>query len=578
MNTPMTDPHDELRGLADKLCDGTAQDTDIQRIQELLTNNQDAQRYYLRYMDMHGRLSGQNPTNAPGGVKRMTLQQIILDFDDGGHERGFSTIPPEPQKALPGADPTLGAWRKVSMVCVGVAVLIMAIFLLKPHTPLHKPIAKLADHARSATVTALASNQKLFVGEELEIGEYRIAGGNATLRFTNGVTINILSDASIKIESPNRISLQSGTFLVDVPPSARQFETQTSSVRIANAGVKFGLTVQKDNPTSVHNFTGKVDVIALNWRPIHYWNFNQVTSDPHVKDLAGDAHGTKTANAKPVKGLVGRRALDFDNTPNAKVQVGSGGAKTLGTGSFAVRQSVSIEVVFTSRWTGNGASTGDELDYDQIFRKQDQGMRIILLSFQNDNHIHTRLPRFEDKGPTLAFGLKKQVPGADYHELEIRLDGKDGRPSLKDITDGNLHHVVATYDSRTGIKAIYLDGKLQAKHAYPPGTQMMVGGPGNVTIGNTPIAPAGAEPFNGILDEVAFYDVAITPSEVATHYKNIMDNRDYFGFDPDIETPLKDRQRTYHLNSGDAYDFDDRSGYLIGEVKFNPKRFNVGDR
>lgn len=38
----------------------------------------------------------------------------------------------------------------------------------------------------------------------------------------------------------------------------------------------------------------------------------------------------------------------------------------------------------------------------------------------------------------------------------------------------------------------------------------------------------GREPFNGVIDEVAFYDFALDATTIATHFANVQAGTDYF--------------------------------------------------
>ncbi|HIG31548.1 MAG TPA: LamG domain-containing protein [Verrucomicrobiales bacterium] len=142
----------------------------------------------------------------------------------------------------------------------------------------------------------------------------------------------------------------------------------------------------------------------------------------------------------------------------------------------------------------------------------------------------TAVPKV-DVGPTLAFGL--YLVGEDYHELELPLDGQDGRPSLSELTDGEIHHFVATYDTDSGKKRLFIDGVLATEYGYPTGTRILSGGSGRATIGNSPIG--GGEPFTGIIDEVAFYDIALPEFTVRLHFESIDSGNNYFGMKPGIQ-------------------------------------------
>ncbi len=230
-----------------------------------------------------------------------------------------------------------------------------------------------------------------------------------------------------------------------------------------------------------------------------------------VLDSADGNHGETGSHATQAEGIVGSGAVSFDNTAEAFVDVGSG------TGNnFAVSSGLSIEAIITPGWSGG------LLEYDTIFRKED-GQNRMLLALQHDDQAGTRdVPLSPALQRVLAFGINV---GGTYSELDMPLDGAGGRPTLAELKDGNPHHVVATYDVASGIKAIYLDGAECFSVQMTAGSPITSGGSAPAHIGN---AATGADPFTGVVDEVAFWSRALPAEEVARHFANVQDGKDYF--------------------------------------------------
>lgn len=195
------------------------------------------------------------------------------------------------------------------------------------------------------------------------------------------------------------------------------------------------------------------------------------------------------------------------------------------------------------------------MDYDEIFRKEDGNHR-MLLSFQNDGVSNKFAVPAVSPGPCLSFGLHLEQQG--YSELDMPLDGNAGRPSLPEMTDGRPHHIVATYDSFTGRKAIYIDGRLRFSHDFPVGTIILNGGPAPAEIGNF----RNLEPFTGTIDEVAFYDFALSHDEISTHNQRAMRGEPYFEPQSGLLEPARWRAITL-VSAGTTQFFDLPAGQAI---------------
>ena len=262
---------------------------------------------------------------------------------------------------------------------------------------------------------------------------------------------------------------------------------------------------------------------------VSYWNFDE-SNGGTVFDLVGGNHGGLGIGTSRVAGLVGTGALSFNDTSNAFVNAGSGVGN-----NFSTTTGIAVEALIRPTWSGVG--------YDEIFRKEDGGDR-ILLAFQSDGNNGSAQPAVSP-GATLTFGLN--VGG--YAELDmplnvnlnvaypnnstassgaIYLTNPGGVLGANDVvlTDGATHHVVATYDSVSGEKAIWIDGVKRFFVMRPAGTLIVSGGGAAATIGNE--SPNGGEPFTNIIDEVAFYRRALSGQEVAAHSQDALAGRNYF--------------------------------------------------
>ena len=99
-------------------------------------------------------------------------------------------------------------------------------------------------------------------------------------------------------------------------------------------------------------------------------------------------------------------------------------------------------------------------------------------------------------------GLAMQAGG-------VPTDGWNAGPA---INDGLVHHLVTTVTGGSTI-SLYVDGVLAGSTFYSPSAREWV------RVGSPPAIVAGSfRRFDGIIDEVAVYDVALTTTQVAAHY------------------------------------------------------------
>jgi Concanavalin A-like lectin/glucanases superfamily len=233
-------------------------------------------------------------------------------------------------------------------------------------------------------------------------------------------------------------------------------------------------------------------------RLVSYWSFDE--SSGLAIDHGDGNNGVLGPGVTRVQGILGSGAVSFNNTFGAFINVGPGV-----NNDFSFTTGISLSLLTKPNWTGSF------FDYDEFFRKEDgdNGDNRILLSFQNDNGVCCP-GGGGGAGQVLSFGLNI---GGVYDELDMPLDGMNGRPTLTQLEDGNAHWILATYDSSSGVKAIYIDGSLRDSKTYPVGALISSGGTADAIIGNWE-TDGFAEPFNGVIDELRIYNTALTPDEL----------------------------------------------------------------
>lgn len=267
---------------------------------------------------------------------------------------------------------------------------------------------------------------------------------------------------------------------------------------------------------------------------VTYVDFDEASAPGNggILDFAYDRqaanNGSFQGAATRTGGLVGKGAASFDGSPGAQVALGAGVDN-----SFSVTQGISVEALIKPEWSG------DPGDYDEIFRKEDGGNR-ILFSFQNDAFGGGANP-VVDPGPVLSFGLNT----GGYQELDMPLDvdlaGLEGGnansgtiwltspggaigPNDVILSDGKTHHAVATHDTASGEKSIWIDG-VKRWSVDVGGAEITSGGGAIAYVGSV----NGGENFTGVIDEFAFWNRALSGAEIADHFANVAAGKNYFG-------------------------------------------------
>ena len=548
-----SDQYQQIRDLTDAVIDNQASDEQISHLKKLLVNNPDAQNFYFDYVGVHTRLKASAEQNIEFVYRRMTEEEFIMrPVGQRGDELGAgksvgASLDHEMNQVLDPIDKPLNQPNNANHkfkwlgVLLTIFALLIALFIWLDDTESDYFYAILF----SGEITAGEFGK--IEGNKLLAGEYHVKQ-KSSIGLKTGETLNLVEYSVINILSNNKVDLKKGAISI-VPVPNNSIEVRTEHLTLHSNGGALSVDIRNNKPMI------KSDKHTLfsphRWRPNHYWSFDG--NDDRAIDLAGNADGVVYPGATRVKGLVGEGAFSFDNSDNTRLNVGNGGGSAIGTGSFSATDGVTIEALVKPNYSGR------EGDSDHIFRKgQTDGQFRILLSFQNDRGKNYLRPQGEFK-ESLSFGLF--ILGQGYHELKLPLDGLNGRPTLADINNGQYHHIVATYDADTGIKAIYIDGKQLALYQYPRGSKMLSGGSGQAHIGNSPTYPReehhgkegydiessgeiAVEPlsrgiidvygaaFHGVIDEVAFYDFSLPSFMVQNHFEQIKQGYNYFGLYP----------------------------------------------
>ncbi|WP_111977602.1 LamG-like jellyroll fold domain-containing protein [Algibacillus agarilyticus] len=549
MGVDRTDKFADIREIADAICNQEVTPEQVQELEQLLLDNEEGQQFYYEYIGMHLHMQSTAEQNMEFVYRRMTEEFIMRPTQAGSDELDLQTFnsdapnsnrqhnkaainatisatkePTEEQHQQPPLPPMNAAPQdkkqtKNSMsILVSVLVIVLLIilfilswFVLNPTTTAFT--AEIKQGHLSIVEQGKINAKHIFAGE------YKVEQPTI-LSLQNGDHFQFGAHSQFKLFNKNEIQLKQGSLTI-TSASGNNIIVHAPSFTLYSNGDALSINLTTDNPDII---VGKNTLLLPSrWRPNHYWAFE--SANELAIDSAHNAYGKPGIGAKRTEGLLGQGAFQFDNSKHARIDVGSGGGTAPATGSFAVNDGVTIEALIRPEYTGLRS------EIDEIFRKdqEDREMR-MLLSFQHDVGKAYLRPKgiYQE---SLSFGL--YIVGQGYHELKLPLDGKEGRPTLAELKDGNTYHIAATYHVKTGIKSIYINGIEHASYHYPPGSKMLSGGSGRASIGNNPAKKRWQhEAFSGVIDEVAFYDFALPSYMLKEHFSQIKAGRNYFGFMP----------------------------------------------
>lgn len=592
-----SDRYEDIREIADAVCDGDVSKEQVEQLELSLTGDPEAQRFYSDYISMHINLSTKVDDNqefvyrriseefivrpkgaSPESVPQRTLEENVAIADQRTgevFESNATVLTPQPTTSASNNKPFVDKLKidhnqsqhdsknnKLSdrnsssrhkvflFALLFIGLLIYAIWQSLKQVPLGH-IANIMQGQLSIVEIGNIDNKVVFAGQ------YRVEQ-DVELQLVSGDILKLSSGSNFKLFNANEIELNIGSItLSSVANNNIVFHSKSFSLYSNGDDLTLDLTADSAQVTSAQVRTGKNTVLLpKRWRPEHYWSF-EGASDRAV-DSAGSAHGITDSGVSHVKGLLGAGAYSFDNSENARIDVGSGGGTAPATGSFAVVDGVTIEALIRPNFSSKRG------EIDEIFRKDQSDREYrMLLSFQNDRGKSFLRP---DKkyAESLSFGL--YLVGQGYHELKLPLDGINGRPTLEQLKTGRTHHVAATYNVKTGLKAIYIDGVMHASYQYPAGSKMLSGGSGKASIGNTPNRSRWElEAFEGVIDEVAFYDFALPEMMINQHGKNIKSGVNYYGLRPS-EMPLPEKLKM-SLPANQLLNLDTLSGLPVSVLE-----------
>jgi hypothetical protein len=247
----------ELRRLLDALCEETIAAEQLQRLEELVLGDPEAEAYYVQFMALHADLARHfhTPPVAAGLLGRLT--EGDQDKASKGTTRsGFPVA--RPARLL-----VWGGW-----VGLAAGVLLAVVLSLRQGPDAANPAESRAEPIDNSVAVLLQttgaaweeSNLPMRHGSPLPPGHLRLKAGFAHLEFYSGATVILEGPADLELISSREAYCARGKLRATVPPQAQGFTIGSPKFDLVDRGTEFGLQVGAGDRTEVHVFQGTVEL------------------------------------------------------------------------------------------------------------------------------------------------------------------------------------------------------------------------------------------------------------------------------------------------------------------------------
>jgi hypothetical protein len=262
-------------------CDGSLDDAELERLDELLRADPAFRDFYLKYMDQHAVLAaavvpigdirpmvecpGPRDDESTGGVDAVNARA-------GGGSRA---------RRVRRASRVPRAWRRWAAVAVAVTLLGASIVArlwpaAQPGAAISAGQPRAGDPPRLglsdgfAVVIQLAGaewepgdGQRPSEGDLIAAGRLVLRSGRITLGLLSGVTLTLDGPADLELLSIDRVHCRGGKLRTRVPRGAEGFIVSTPGSAVVDLGTEFGLNVAEDGKAHLMVFNGEAEAAVL---------------------------------------------------------------------------------------------------------------------------------------------------------------------------------------------------------------------------------------------------------------------------------------------------------------------------
>ncbi len=520
------------------VCHGSANETQMRALNELLRVDLGARDEYLMRVELHTRLASKPDLflQATDSAARCSLP-------------GIGTV--ERQKIL-SLEPPVPPTRKRLLRALALAACLLfltgvawIVWLKGAATRTGTTSRAVAMLSRAVDARWVSNSAPLRVGGALEPGWLRLEAGLAQVIFYSGARVVIEGPTELQLISPTEALCPAGRLLVEVPEPARGFRVKTAQMNVVDLGTAFGIGASRGQ-TEVHVFKGEVE-FAVGTQA------NQSLREGRAAVVQGSTPARlMAASTEPFAPMfefqersLAAEAIRYDQWRLKSAQLNQ-------DPSLVVR--FDFEHLSDSDWTLRNVAEKNRSVQDATIvgcqRAEGRWREKHALEFQSINdRVRLAVPG-EFQAVTLSAwvcvkGMDRQFnslfmsdgfdPGT-IHWL-IRNDGVLGLtvfglgsgkyqimaspPVITLDKLGMWIHLAAVVDGKTGQVVQYVNGSPMARHALKYGPPFRLGpaelGNWNARSGPNP-APSLIRNLSGALDEFELFSRAFSDAEVRELY------------------------------------------------------------